>query len=160
MKYAVLRIRSSRESSKIQDRTLRQMHMTRVNHCALLPMDDSSKGMLKRVQHMIAWGEVDEETLAVLLSYRSNLDDDLTDDLVAEHTDFNTVEEFASGIISGKAKFSDIPGLKNLFRLHPPIGGYKGVKEHYRNGGSLGYRGKEINTLLKRMIGPENIKGE
>ena len=41
-----------------------------------------------------------------------------------------------------------------LFRLAPPKGGFerKGNLKAFTQGGALGYRGKEINKLLKRMI--------
>ncbi|MFO8110395.1 MAG: 50S ribosomal protein L30 [Thermoplasmata archaeon] len=160
MKYAVLRIRSLRDKSEVQDRTLRQMHLTRVNHCSLLPIDESVKGRIKRVQHTITWGEINSDTLTVLLRRRAAISGGVTDELVSKHTDLNTVEEFAEALISGDTDFSDIPGLKNLFRLHPPLGGYKGIKKHVRNGGSIGYRGADINNLLESMLGPGDQGGK
>jgi len=43
---------------------------------------------------------------------------------------------------------------KNVQRLQPPRGGYerKGVKMPFSKGGAYGYRGKEINALVKRML--------
>ena len=43
---------------------------------------------------------------------------------------------------------------ERLYRLHPPIKGYerKGIKTTYSKGGALGYRGKDINTLITRMV--------
>lgn len=43
---------------------------------------------------------------------------------------------------------------ENLIRLNPPRGGYerKGVKKGFARGGALGYRGKKINELIKKMI--------
>jgi large subunit ribosomal protein L30 len=43
---------------------------------------------------------------------------------------------------------------KRFFRLSSPRKGYgrKGVKCSFTIGGALGYRGKEINSLIKRMI--------
>jgi large subunit ribosomal protein L30 len=42
-----------------------------------------------------------------------------------------------------------------VFNLPNPIGGFKHIKKGYNEGGDLGYRGKEINALLERII--ENI---
>lgn len=41
-----------------------------------------------------------------------------------------------------------------FFRLAPPRGGFerKGIKADYNKGGAVGYRGKEINALIKRML--------
>lgn len=43
---------------------------------------------------------------------------------------------------------------KKFFRLSPPRKGFgrKGIKTPFTMGGALGYRGKEINDLIKRMI--------
>jgi len=43
--------------------------------------------------------------------------------------------------------------LKPYFRLTPPKGGFKRTtKRAWTDGGELGYRGDEINKLLRRMI--------
>ncbi|MEM4499810.1 MAG: uL30 family ribosomal protein [Candidatus Woesearchaeota archaeon] len=43
---------------------------------------------------------------------------------------------------------------KMLFSLHPPIKGFEkgGIKKSFSQKGSLGYRGKEINHLIRRMV--------
>lgn len=45
-------------------------------------------------------------------------------------------------------------GNDKVVFMHPPIGGFerKGIKVPYNLGGALGYRGKEINELVKRML--------
>jgi len=44
--------------------------------------------------------------------------------------------------------------IQNYFHLQPPRGGFgsKGIKAAFTNKGALGYRGKEINALIKKMI--------
>jgi len=41
---------------------------------------------------------------------------------------------------------------RKVIRLHPPRRGWEAIKEPYRSGGSLGYRGKEINKLIQKMV--------
>ena len=56
-------------------------------------------------------------------------------------------------MITGKKKIDEIPGLKPVFRLRPPKGGFKGtIKKHFREGGETGYRGEAINDLVLKMI--------
>lgn len=45
-------------------------------------------------------------------------------------------------------------GKKKFIRLAPPLKGFErgGIKKSFKQGGALGYRGKNINDLLKRMI--------
>ena len=43
---------------------------------------------------------------------------------------------------------------EKTIRLAPPRGGYerKGIKTPYSKGGAIGYRGKDINQLIIRML--------
>jgi len=44
-------------------------------------------------------------------------------------------------------------GIPPVFYLHPPKGGFKrSLKRPLADGGELGYRGKEIVSLISRMI--------
>ncbi len=155
MRYAVVRIRSPRRKDRTQNETFRHLRLTRVNHCTVIPDRPEYKGMIKHVQHSVTWGEIDDYTLSRLLKERSTILDGLTDEVVSEQTKFEGVDEFSKALLKGDAEFSDIDGLENRFKLHPPKGGFKGVKKVYKNGGSLGYRGQDINQLIEKMFGPE-----
>ena len=114
--------------------------------------------MLNRIKDIVTWGGINVETLEKLLRNNSTLDGGLTEEIVLEETDYDSVNDFAEAVLDGKVDFAEVDGLKNLFRLHPPIGGYRSVKKPFNTGGSLGYRGKEINNLLQKMVGPEAEK--
>jgi large subunit ribosomal protein L30 len=49
-------------------------------------------------------------------------------------------------------RYADMTDVKPIFRLSPPRKGYEGNKKSYQNGGALGYRGKDINDLIQRML--------
>ena len=49
----------------------------------------------------------------------------LTDAIVAEHTDYKNIGDFAKAIVAGEAQVKDIPELKRVFRLHPRLEGRK-----------------------------------
>ncbi len=61
---------------------------------------------------------------------------------------------FVTQFFEFKKEVKDVPGLKPFFRLSPPIGGFEraGIKKAYAEGGVLGYRGKEINKLISKML--------
>ena len=59
-------------------------------------------------------------------------------------------EELAEKLEKGEVDLRDTP-FSPVFRLRPPSKGFRSVKEFYPKG-DLGYRGKEINDLLRRMI--------
>ncbi|HEV2165782.1 MAG TPA: 50S ribosomal protein L30, partial [Thermoplasmata archaeon] len=43
-------------------------------------------------------------------------------------------------------------GLRPVFRLHPPKGGWRSTKKPFASGGALGYRGPAINDLARKMV--------
>lgn len=152
--YAVVRVRGTVNIKPDIKRTLHLLNLTRVNHCVIL--DDSAivKGMLHRAKDYITWGEIDKAMLTKLLQTRGRLEGDkeLTEDHVKNTTSFKSLEKLSEALLSQKLKYKEIPEVKPVFRLHPPRKGYEGIKRSFVNRGALGYRGKEINTLLDRMM--------
>jgi large subunit ribosomal protein L30 len=71
--------------------------------------------------------------------------------LLNELTKIDSFEKFANELIEKKIKINKIEKIQPVFRLTPPSKGLKSVNQHYPSG-DLGYRGKEINELLRRMI--------
>jgi large subunit ribosomal protein L30 len=112
--------------------TMERLNLKRVNNCTLIKVTDPYLGMLKKCTNHIAYGEVDEETLAKLVTkYGLNVD--------------------PKGLISGKVDAKELRERMPL-RLHPPRHGMKSVRRHFNQGGSVGYMGKEINVLIARMV--------
>jgi len=125
-KIAVIRIRGvNRTSTKIKD-TLNMLRIYKKNYCAVLEPTPSNKGMIMKAKDYITWGEIDDETFALLKEKREEKTKD--------------------------AEGKEIP--KKFFRLHPPRGGFerKGIKFQFKTGGVLGYRADKINKLIKKML--------
>ena len=157
MTYAVVRVRGHVHlRSEIKD-TLRYLRLQRANHCVLVPQTDSVDGMLQHAKDYVTWGEVDPTVAAILLVRRARLPGNkpIDDVYVKANSKYPSINSFAKALAGGQAKLGDVKGLKPVVRLHPPRGGFRGTKRAYRVGGALGYRGKEINALLQRMLGPE-----
>ncbi len=154
--YAVIRVRGRVGVRKDIADTLKLLRLHRVNHCVLVPPTPSYKGMLQKVKDYVTWGEIDRDTLIKLIKVKGRLygDKEITDEYIREHTSFGSIEEFADALLEGKIQYKDLPSVKPVFRLHPPIGGWEKTKRSYREGGALGYRGKAINELILRMLGP------
>lgn len=126
---------------RIKD-TLSMLRITKANHCTLIPNTPSYDGMLKMCKDFITWGEIDEPTLKALLAKRGRKKGD-------KRLTKKEADSIAKEIIAGKP-IKEIK-IKPVFRLSPPSHGFKDLKLPYPNG-DLGYRGKEINKLLKNMI--------
>ena len=148
MTWAIIRIRGKvRRSAPVTD-TLRMLRLTRQNHCVIVPETPAYRGMLQKVKDFITWGEVTPEIVAKLLLKRGGL----TDAAVKANSRFKSVWDFSQALAKGEATVADVKGLRPVLRLHPPRGGFIAIKRPFMDKGDLGYRGKDINELLDRMI--------
>lgn len=153
MKLAVVRIRGSIKARGDVVDTLRMLGLTRVNHCVVVDDTPSVRGMLQKAKDYITWGEIRPETLEALLSKRGRLvGDRKIDEQTLKAWGFGSLREVAEAVCSGRISLKGLPGLKKVFRLHPPRKGYSSVKKSVKEGGSLGYCGEKINELIMRMI--------
>jgi len=154
MIFAIIRVRGIVNVNPDIKLTLKLLRLTKVNHCTLLEENKVYKGMLQKVKDYTTWGEIDKETLPKLMESRGMLvgDKQITEEYIKSATSYNTFEKLSQAILDNKFKYKDIPDVKPLFRLSPPKKGYEGIKRSFKNGGALGYRGKEINKLIGRMI--------
>ena len=154
MAYAVIRVRGQPDVNKDIRYTMGLLGLNRVNHCVVLPENPSIDGMLQMVKDYCTWGEIEAETLSAMIKTRGKItgDREITDEYLKEKAGFGSVEELAKAMIENDYRMRDMEDAKPVFRLHPPIKGYEGNKRSFRNGGSLGYRGKEINDLIYRML--------
>lgn len=131
--------------------TLNLLNLTRINHCGVYRNDEKSKGMLLKVKDYIAYGEISEEIFSKMVLKRGRLKGDkrITPEFITSVNE-KDIDSLVNNLFSGKTTLTGL-GIKRVFRLHPPKGGYKSTKHSYPRG-SLGYMGGEVNDLLKRMI--------
>ena len=135
--YAVIRIRGQPHASQAVRDTLDMLHLPYVNNCMLVREDHNFAGMLQKVKDYVTWGEVTKKSVKDLLSAKSDLKG-------------NVLQETVDKLIKGEVLLKDV--INPPFRLHPPLRGYEGIKRPYQLGGALGYRGKNINKLIERML--------
>ena len=152
MAYAVVLVRGLvNVREEIRD-AVHRIRLNRVNHVVVVPETDVIKGMLNLAQGYVTWGEVDRDTLEYLLLKWGRFEGDVpvTRKEVEARTGMSW-DEFLDAVLKGTLKLSDL-GIKP-FRLHPPRKGHGrgGVKQPFKMGGALGYRGENINELLRRM---------
>jgi len=154
MVHAVVRVRGIVNVNPDIKRTLQLFRLTRVNHCVLLEENANTKGMLQVAKDYITWGTIEKESLTKLIKSRGKLEGDkeLTEEYLKSATSYTSIEKLSQAIMDNKFKYKDIPSVKPIFRLNPPKNGYEGIKRSFKNGGALGYRGKEINKLIEKMI--------
>ena len=151
---AVVRVRGVSDVFHEIKQTMELLHLHRNCHATLVDNRPAYLGMLKKAQNYLTWGEISKENIALLLKKWGRLvgNKRLTDEY-AKEIGYKSLDELAEAIYKTEVEFSKLPRIKPVFRLHPPSKGYKGkVKRSYTTGGVTGYRGEDINNLIKRMI--------
>jgi len=151
--YVVIRIRGESGRRPEERKTLELLRLHKKFHAVLVRATPSIRGMLKVVEHVVTYGEIDEDTLALLLERRGRLTGNkrVTREYL-EKLGFKDFKELARAILKSEVDIRKLPDFKPVFRLHPPSGGFDGtIKKHFRDGGELGYRGTAINELVRRM---------
>ena len=152
MSWAVVRVRGSVNVNPKIKETMRLMRLNRVNHCVIVPENETYDGMLKIIKDYVTWGEVDVETTELMLESSGKTSGNaIFTKKELKDSSFKTMKALAKNLSEGKVVMRDVPKLKPIFRLHPPRKGYEGIKRSFKEGGALGYRGEKINKLIRRM---------
>ena len=111
--------------------------------------------MIFKIKDFTTFGELSAETFVKLLKVRGRLagNKPLTEDYVKTKAK-SDLQAYSNDVMAFKRELKEIPGLKLFFRLKPPTGGFEraGIRHGYAEGGALGYRGKDINRLIERML--------
>jgi len=121
-KIAIILVRGLVRATSKVKNTLKMLNLERKNYCSIVLNTEANMGMIDVVRSFVTYGEIEDDTLKTLLEKRGEKRDEKR--------------------------------LKPFFRLAPPVGGFerKGIKVPFSQGGALGYRGENINTLIKKMI--------
>ena len=154
-RFAVIRVRGINNVRYTINDTCKLLNVARLHNLTFIDDRDSYKGMLQKAKDWVTWGEVTAESVEQVLNKWGRLPGNvkLTDEYVKENSSFASIKAFAKAFVELKADLKDIPKLKPFFRLHPPRKGHgrKGIKYPFNNGGTLGYRGEDINNLITKM---------
>jgi len=133
--YAIVKLRGSVGIKPEIKYTLQLLRLHRVNHCAIVDENDYYRGMLKRVKDYVAWGEISEDMLELLLKRRGRLEGGkrLTEEYLRDNTPFESFKALAHALCTGKVKMQDLTKykIKPVLRLHPPRKGHLQHKEFY-----------------------------
>ncbi len=140
---AVIRIAGMVKVREDVAETLDRLRLRRKYACVVVDVNNKNiVGMLKRVKHYIAFGEIDSKTLEKLIKERAESEEG------RKHKIEINAGEVAKGLMAGK-RLADFK-LKGFFRLHPPRKGIDSKLQYPK--GVLGDNKKDINKLIERML--------
>jgi len=140
--FVAIRVRGTVGLRKDIEDTMKMLRLNRPNHCVILPKNDMTEGMLRKVHNYITWGDITDENLEKLIEKRGRLKGN-------KKIEKSKVKDYISEI--KKANSLKVMDLVPVIRLNPPLKGFKKTKLHYPKG-ALGYRKDKINELLLRMM--------
>jgi len=122
-KLLVIRLRGQVDLHPDVKHTLKLLRLHKKFHAVLVDESPSILGMLRKISNYVTWGEIDKDTLAVLLERRGRLSGRrrLTLEYV-QKLGFRNFKELAEAILDGRISIKDLKELKPVFRLHPPSG--------------------------------------
>lgn len=148
-----IRIRGGINASVRVGDALRMLRMERNMVATLLDDRPEYLGMLQTAKDLLTWGEPTAETIRLLLERRGRIPGDGPIDAeTLKSLGYEDMDALADALHACQVELNRLDGIKPFFRLRPPSKGFKRtVKRPYGSGGELGYRGKTINDLAKRM---------
>jgi large subunit ribosomal protein L30 len=134
--------------------TLDMLNVGRVNHATLVPETDSYRGMITKVNDVVAFGEPSVEAVARTIALRGEPLEgsaDVDDEWIDDNTDYADLEALAEALVDEETTLRE-QGLSPTLRLHAPRGGHEGIKHPVIEGGELGkHTTEEIDSLLEAM---------
>ena len=134
--------------------TLDMLNIGRVNHATFVPETDSYRGMITKVNDVVAFGEPSVEAVARTIALRGEPLEgsaDVDDEWIDDNTDYADLEALAEALVDEETTLRE-QGLSPTLRLHAPRGGHEGIKHPVIEGGELGkHTTEEIDGLLEAM---------
>jgi len=65
-KLAIIRIKGPLQVNAAVEDTMKMLNLNKKFNCVIVDDNPSYKGMLKKVMHLVTWGEISEETITLL----------------------------------------------------------------------------------------------
>jgi large subunit ribosomal protein L30 len=145
MKIAVIRLKGKFSLSPNIKTTLESLRLTRLNTATILTMNDSLKGMLQACKDVVSYGEVDEETVAFVLSKRGMSPDGKS---LSSGKKLGEIAKIAKDFFASDKKLEEF-GASGVLFLKPPRGGFGGRKIQTPFG--IAGKNPNISELLRKM---------
>lgn len=152
--YAIIRVRGLKHVRPETKTALASLNLDRKNHCVLVPVNDSTKGMLHQIKDYVAFGTLKVETLTTLLEKRAHVTGDKP--ITANYLktiNMASVAALAKALHDEKMTLQEA-GIKPVMRLNSPRKGFgrAGVKKGVGLKGPLGFHESGLDELITQMM--------
>ncbi len=152
----IVRLRGTFAVPQYIERTLLSLRLGYKFNATLAKNSPSMIGMLRQVKDYVTWGDVKPADIARLLKERGEVNGGMpvTDKFAKDAFAKESIDSLAKALAGGEIGLKLLweKGVKPVFRLHPPSGGFEStIKRSYTSNGQLGYRGTAIATLMTDM---------
>lgn len=141
-KLLVVRVRGRiRLLTEIKE-TMNMLRLYKTNYCVIIDNTPANLGMVQKAKDYITWGEAEDALVEELFAKRGK-------EYRGPLTDSKKKISYAGKYVEWKGK-----KYAKFFTLQPPKGGYgrRGVKTTFAQKGAIGWRGQDINTLVRKMM--------
>lgn len=152
MALVVVRISGEVNIPSDVEYTLHLLNLDKKYRATIVNDDPSILGMLKKVQHHVAWYKIDKDLIKEMLEKRGKISaSKKIDNTIVKELGFDNIDTLAEKLASNTITLSSL-NIKPWFGLHPPIKGFKrSTKRTYKEKGITG-ENPELPLLIKRML--------
>jgi large subunit ribosomal protein L30 len=174
MVYLVVRMKGTVNVPRWAILTLENLHLNKKFRATIIPENDQTLGMLRKVKELVSWTSIDKEFIKEFIEKKGRLTEPKvgtkTAKLVEQVNNINNngsksdnegeykkslnydFEKIATDISQNQTYLSKVTGIKPWFALNPPRGGFrKKSKRSFSQDGILG-ENKELVSLVRRMM--------
>jgi large subunit ribosomal protein L30 len=174
MVYLVVRMKGTVNVPHWANLTLENLHLNKKFRATIIPENDQTLGMLRKVKEHVSWTSIDKEFIKEFIEKKGRLTElnprpkptateskvndinnkggksiDEGENKTSLNFDFDKI---ATDISQNQTYLSKIKGIKPWFALNPPRGGFKKKsKRSFSQDGILG-ENKELVSLVRRMM--------
>lgn len=153
MVYLVVRMKGTVNIPNWAELTLENLHLHKKFRATLIPENEQTLGMLRKIKEIVSWTSVDENFIKDFIEKHGRISSsNKLSNLNEENMKRYDLNKIVSDITKNDIYLSSVEGIKPWFALNPPKGGFKKKsKLSYSQNGILG-ENKELMDLVKRMM--------
>ena len=174
MVYLVVRMKGTVNVPRWANLTLENLHLNKKFRATIIPENNQTLGMLRKVKELVSWTSIDKEFIKEFIEKKGRLiesnlgtktattggqvnninnnDSKSSDEGENKKSLSYDFEKIATDISQNQTYLSKITGIKPWFALNPPRGGFKKKsKRSFSQDGILG-ENKELVSLVRRMM--------